>query len=99
MESLAIAEIAQTHGLPFIAVRVIVDSAGDSLPRAVTAAADSEGHLQVWRLMGELLRTPADLGPLLRLAQRYRAANRSLAAVARVGSLAPYAFASTADGV
>ena len=92
MESLAIAEIAQTHQLPFIAVRVIVDSAGDALPRAVTAAADSEGHLQVWRLMGALLRTPADLGPLLRLAQRYRAANRSLAAVARVGSLAPYAW-------
>jgi adenosylhomocysteine nucleosidase len=92
MESLAIAEIAQTHQLPFIAVRVIVDSAGDALPRAVTAAADSEGHLQVWRLMGALMRTPADLAPLLRLARRYRAANRSLAAVARVGSLAPYAW-------
>jgi hopanoid-associated phosphorylase len=89
MESLAIAEIAQTHQLPFIAVRVIVDSAGDAVPRAVTAAADGEGHLQVWRLLGALMRTPADLAPLLRLAQRYRAANRSLAAVARAGSLAP----------
>jgi adenosylhomocysteine nucleosidase len=92
MESLAIAEIARSHQLPFIAVRVIVDSAGDALPRAVTAAADSEGHLQIWRLMGALVRTPAELGPLIRLAQRYRAANRSLAAVARVGSLAPYAW-------
>jgi adenosylhomocysteine nucleosidase len=92
MESLAIAEIAQSQHLPFLAVRVIVDSAADALPRAVTAAADSEGHLQVWRLMGALLRTPAQLGPLLRLAQRYRLANRSLAAVARVGSLAPYAW-------
>jgi adenosylhomocysteine nucleosidase len=89
MESLAIAETALAHQLPFIAVRVIVDGATDSLPRAVTAAADSEGHLQVWRLMAALARTPADLAPLLRLAQRYRAANRSLAAVARVGSLAP----------
>jgi adenosylhomocysteine nucleosidase len=88
MESLAIAEIARTHQLPFIAVRVIVDSAEDALPRAVTAAADAEGHLQVWRLMGELVRAPAELAPLLRLAQRYRAANRSLAAVARAGSLA-----------
>jgi hypothetical protein len=43
--------------------------------------------LQVWRLMGELVRAPAELASLLRLAQRYRAANRSLAAVARVGSL------------
>ena len=98
MESLAIAEVAQARQLPFIAVRVIVDSAADALPQAVTAAADSEGHLQIWRLMGALARTPADLAPLLRLARRYRAANRSLAAVARVGSLAPYAFAATAPG-
>ena len=90
MESLAIAEIAHTHQLPFIAIRVIVDSAEDALPGAVTAAADSEGHLQVWRLMGALARAPADLAPLIRLAQRYRAANRSLAAIARVGSLARY---------
>ena len=88
MESLAIAEIARAHQLPFIAVRVIVDNAADALPRAVTAAADAEGHLQVWRLMGELVRAPGELAPLLRLAQRYRAANRSLAAVARAGALA-----------
>jgi adenosylhomocysteine nucleosidase len=99
MESLAVAEVAATHQLPFIAVRVIVDSAADALPRAVTAAADSEGHLQIWRLMGALARTPADLAPLIRLARRYRVANRSLAAVARVGSLAPYAFSSASDRV
>ena len=97
MESLSVAEAAQAHQLPFIAVRVIVDSAADVLPQAVTAAADTEGHLQIWRLMGALARTPADLAPLIRLARRYRAANRSLAAVARVGSLAPYAFAGAAD--
>lgn len=97
MESMAVAEAAQARGLPFLAVRVIVDSAADALPQAVTAAADSEGHLQIWRLIGALARTPADLAPLIRLARRYRAANRSLAAVARVGSLAPYAFAATAS--
>jgi adenosylhomocysteine nucleosidase len=85
MESAAVGEVAQSHQLPFIAVRVIVDAAADALPRAVTAAADSEGHLQIWRLLGALARTPGELGPLLRLAGRYRAANRSLAAVARVG--------------
>lgn len=90
MESLAVGQVAQAHQLPFMVVRVIVDSAADALPQAVTAAADSEGHLQIWRLMGALARTPGDLAPLIRLAQRYRAANRSLAAVARAGSLAPY---------
>jgi adenosylhomocysteine nucleosidase len=99
MESFAVAEVALANQLPFIAVRVIVDSAADVLPRAVTAAADGEGHLQMWRLMGALARAPADLAPLIRLARRYRAANRSLAAVARVGSLAPYAFSGAPDNL
>ena len=85
MESLAIAEVAHRCGLPFIAIRVIVDGASDTLPRAVTAAADSEGHLQIGRLLGALARQPGELPALIRLGQRYRAANRSLAAVARLG--------------
>lgn len=92
MESAAVAEIAEQHGLPFLAVRVVVDSAADVLPRAVTAAADNEGHLQIWRLIGALALAPNELAPLIRLAQRYRAANRSLATIARTGSLAPSAF-------
>lgn len=87
MESLAVGETAQAHQLPFVAVRVIVDSAGDALPNAVTTAADKEGHLHIWRLIGALALAPNELAPLLRLARRYRAANRSLAAVARTGSL------------
>jgi hypothetical protein len=58
----------------------------------VTAAADSAGHLHLWRLIGALACSPAQLAPLIRLAQRYRAASRSLAVVARAGSLAPHAF-------
>lgn len=96
MESAAIADVAEAHGLPFIAVRVIVDSAADVLPRAVTAAADSEGHLHIWRLIGALALAPNELAPLIQLARRYRAANRSLAAIARKGSLAPSAFSSPA---
>jgi adenosylhomocysteine nucleosidase len=87
MESLAVAEVAAAHRLPFVAVRVIVDAAADVLPKAVTAAADQEGHLQIWRLIGALALAPSELAPLIRLASRYRAANRSLAAVARTGSL------------
>jgi adenosylhomocysteine nucleosidase len=92
MESAAIAEVAEQQGVPFLAVRVVVDSAADVLPRAVTSAADSEGHLHIWRLIGALALAPNELAPLIRLAQRYRAANRSLATVARTGSLAPSAF-------
>jgi adenosylhomocysteine nucleosidase len=97
MESVAVGEVAEQHHLPFIAVRVIVDCAADVLPRAVTAAADREGHLHIWRLIGALALAPNELAPLLRLARRYGAANRSLAAIARMGSLAPYAFSGPAD--
>jgi adenosylhomocysteine nucleosidase len=97
MESSGIAEVARAHAVPFIAVRVIVDSAADALPRAVTAAADSAGHLQIWRLIGALACAPSDLAPVLRLARRYRAANRSLAAIAKLGSLAPFAFSAASD--
>jgi adenosylhomocysteine nucleosidase len=97
MESLAVAEIAADTQLPFIAVRVIVDSAEDTLPKVVTAAADREGHLQIWRLIGTLALAPAELAPLIRLARCYRAANRSLATLAHMGSLAPYAFPTVSD--
>lgn len=91
MESLAIAEVAATHGLPFIAVRVIVDTAQDVLPPAVISASRS-GRVHIWRLIGALALSPTDLFALVRLANRYRAARRSLAAVARAGSLARLAF-------
>jgi adenosylhomocysteine nucleosidase len=90
MESLAVAEVARSRNLPFLAVRVIVDSASDTLPRAVTAAADAAGHLHLWRLLGALILAPGDLLPLVRLARCYRVAGRSLAAVAAAGSLAPF---------
>jgi adenosylhomocysteine nucleosidase len=93
MESLAVAQVAMSRHLPFLAVRVIVDSAGDALPRAVTAAADAAGHLRLWRLLGALTLAPGDLVHLIRLARRYRAAGRSLAAVAQTRLLAPCAFA------
>jgi len=88
MESLAVAQVAAAHHLPFIAVRAIVDTAADALPRAVLAASES-GHIRIWRLMGGLALAPAELAALFRLAQRYRAAMRSLAAIA--GALAPLA--------
>ena len=90
MESLAIAEVAAAHSLPFIAVRVIVDTARDVLPRAVVAAS-SGGQLNVPRLIGGLAAAPLDVFALIRLAQRHRAATRSLAAAVRAGLLTPLA--------
>jgi adenosylhomocysteine nucleosidase len=77
MESAAVAEIAAQHNLPFIAVRVIVDTAADALPRAVIAASRA-GRVQLARLIGGLILAPREIAALLRLAQRYRIAMRSL---------------------
>lgn len=88
MESLAVAEVAAALGLPFIAVRVIVDTAGDVLPRAVMAASRG-GPLSLPRLIGGLAAAPLDLPALIRLSRRYRTAMRSLTAVARGGLLTP----------
>ena len=96
MESLAVAEVAAARGLPFIAVRVVVDTAHDALPRAVIAASRS-GQVQIGRLIGALALAPGDFSAVIRLAQRYRAASRSLVAVAHAGSLAQFAFPALSD--
>ena len=87
MESLAIAAIAAIHRLPFMVVRVIVDTAADELPRAVVAAAGG-GEVRLWRLIGGLLRSPLELPALIRLARRYRVASASLGMIARIPALA-----------
>jgi adenosylhomocysteine nucleosidase len=87
MESLAIAQVAAAHDLPFMAVRVIVDGAADALPRAVVAAGRG-GQLSILRLIGGLAAAPQDLAGLIRLSRRYRAATRALAAVARDAHIA-----------
>lgn len=88
MESVSVARIAAEHRMPFVCVRVIVDTAADSLPRAVVAASRA-GRVQLGRLACGLLIAPGDVAGLMRLAARYRSAMRVLKVVARVGSLAP----------
>ncbi len=88
MESSAIAQVAEAHGVPFIAVRVIVDTASDGIPQSV-AGASRAGKLRMGRLLLGLMRSPQEIASLLRLARRYRVALRSLRAVAALGKLAP----------
>jgi adenosylhomocysteine nucleosidase len=77
MESAAVAAIAAHHNLPFIAVRVIVDTAADALPQAVVDASRA-GRVQIGRLIAGLILAPGEIASVVRLAQRYRIAMRSL---------------------
>ena len=95
MESFAVAEVAAALGLPFMALRVIVDTATDVLPQSVLGASRG-GNLSMRRLLGGLALAPWECLALIRLAQRYRAATRSLAAVAGAGLPTPQALGTRA---
>ena len=98
MESAGVAQVAALNKLPFVAVRAIVDTAGDTLPRAVVAAG-TEGRVRFARLILGIVRSPRELAPLMQLAKRYRAASRALGSVARSGALEPLAFGAHPDRI
>lgn len=80
MESAAVAKVAAAYGLPFLAIRVVVDTAGDSLPPALVRAIRAElcGEQRPYRLALPLLQAPSQWSEIARLAWRYRSASRSL---------------------
>ena len=84
MESAAIAGVAAETGLPFVAVRVIVDTAADDLPSAVLAASRA-GQVSGVRLLAALARAPWEIVALIRLAGRFRTACRVLAGIGEPG--------------
>lgn len=96
MESLAVAQVAAAHGLPFLAVRVIIDGALDAVPRSVMAAMRPSGEVQVGRLLAALVFAPGDVIALLRLARRYRVAGRALTELGRTRCLSAGAFRAVA---
>jgi adenosylhomocysteine nucleosidase len=98
MESVFLAAVAAAHELPFLTVRVVVDTASDRLPDAVLAAT-AHGQVGMTRLVLGVLRSPRQVAELAKLAGRYRHAVRSLTAVARSGALAPVAFGGAASRV
>lgn len=84
MESAAIAAIAAEAGLPFIAVRVIVDTASEDLPHAVLAAS-GKGQVAIGRLLSGLVCAPWEIGSLIRLARRFRTACDVLTGIGEPG--------------
>ncbi|MGE0213790.1 MAG: hypothetical protein AB7S41_19040 [Parvibaculaceae bacterium] len=84
MESAAVARVAARHGLPFIALRAIVDEAHHWVPSAAAAAVDRHGRSRPWRVALPLLRQPAQIGALMTLARGAGAADRSLADACRL---------------
>jgi adenosylhomocysteine nucleosidase len=87
MESAAVARVAQDWGVPFLAVRVVLDEAADSVPRPIVDAIDSQGRLHWLQLCLDLVRSPTALLRLPALARSYRTARHALTALAAAGRL------------
>ena len=93
MESASIAAVAARAGVPFVALRVVVDGVDDSLPRGAADWVDEQGR----RRKSAALRAVVDVrgwGTLLTLARRYRVASAALDRLARALAARP----ALADG-
>lgn len=87
MESHAVMRIAAASGLPFMAVRIVADIAGDDLPRAAEQALAPDGGISLAGLACGLLSRPGDLGGMLLLARRARKGFETLSRVAALPGL------------
>lgn len=87
METVAVARIARSAGIPWIAIRAVADTATVALPRAVIRAVDASGQVRLGRLAAELARHPRELWELPQLARGFRAALRTLRTVTRLAGL------------
>lgn len=81
MESAGIAQAARRFDIPFIAIRIVLDEAADTLPEATRNAVHSDGNLNVKGLLRGLASRPADIGGLIRLAGKSGKAQKQLRAV------------------
>jgi adenosylhomocysteine nucleosidase len=84
MESASVAAVAQEARVPFMAVRAVADSTDTTIPDSTLNAVDEFGRLNFLKLIQGLAKDPAELLTLARIARNYRAAQRTLAAVARL---------------
>ena len=79
MESAYLAEAAEWRGIPFLAIRVVSDTAAEPWAARGSAFLASDGRLKPMAVAASLLRHPSWTVPMLHLASRLRVATRHLA--------------------
>jgi adenosylhomocysteine nucleosidase len=94
MESAAVAGVAARVSVPFVAIRVVVDSARRGLPQRVLRAVDSRGNLRPARMAAALAAHPHEWSDVFRTACDARTARRTLSQV-RTATGAQLAFDDT----
>lgn len=87
MESATAARFAADRGIRLAVLRAIADTAGTDIPSAAMCGWRSDGTVDVAAVLVPLLRRPAEIPPILRLARQTFLARRALAHAGR--DLAP----------
>lgn len=83
MESGDIAEVAAKAGIPFIAVRAIVDPVEFSPPEALLSVVNPDGSVQLFQFLSLLLNRSVDVKTIFHLALAMHAARTSLLTVVK----------------
>lgn len=83
MESLAAARAARDAGVPFMALRVILDPAGATLPSSALAGLGPDGRARALPVLARLLSRPWEVPSLLALGRDNR---RALAVLGRLAA-------------
>ncbi|MBU2743236.1 MULTISPECIES: nucleosidase [Acidithiobacillus] len=78
MESGVVAQRAAQAGIPFLAIRSVVDPAHQSIPAIAMHSVDGYGRPQILPLLRGLLLHPGDLPPLMGLGRQMQAAVNTL---------------------
>jgi adenosylhomocysteine nucleosidase len=78
MESAAQARLARARGLPFVAVRVISDTAATRIPQSVIQALDPSGAVNIPSCLARAFLRPRDGIAMMKLGIQFAAARRTL---------------------
>jgi adenosylhomocysteine nucleosidase len=88
MESAAVGVVANLHGLPFMVLRVIADTAEDALPPVLRSIVGTDPSAPSWVSWLPLLAAPTAWPGLLRMGRRYQRALGVLRECAQLASSA-----------
>jgi adenosylhomocysteine nucleosidase len=86
MESYGIAEVAAVHGLPFAALRVVADTAADTVPSTALKSMNPDGRVRIGAAAWGALTHPWQIPGLIRLGRRTGTAMSKLEGLARLGA-------------
>ncbi len=90
MESYGVGEAALKAGVPFTAIRVVADTAGEQLPEIALHAMAPDGSLKLVETLSRIVRNPRQIPGLIRLGRSTAHARRRLDQIAALS--APTAF-------